>query len=152
MNDNNNEFQHAASPASTPEAATEQQPAERVEIATWDERYAIARRRCVQGGITNDNSANLAASTAGAAATSENARDESGWCLERGPASAPHYLHVAETGIFDWTLDHMKALRLARRADAEQVACIVEDADRVAEHVWTDMSAMHATQQEGGNA
>jgi hypothetical protein len=60
----------------------------------------------------------------------------SGWCIERGPALAPNYLHV-NGGLLNWTPDHMKAMRFARRADAEQITDIVEDADRIAEHVWT---------------
>lgn len=39
-------------------------------------------------------------------------------------------------GVFEWTLDSMKAIRFSRRADAEQVAEIVEDTSRIAEHVW----------------
>jgi hypothetical protein len=89
----------AASPASTPEAAPEQQLATAEALA--DEEldaifmplmpslpapYAlriygreveaeVARRFRAQGGNTNDSSANLAAPTAGAATTSEDARD-----------------------------------------------------------------------------
>jgi hypothetical protein len=62
---------------------------------------------------------------------------ESGWCVERGPASAPNYLHV-DGGLLAWTPDHMKAMRFARRADAEQITEIVDDADRIAEHAWHD--------------
>lgn len=71
---------------------------------------------------------------------------ESGWCVERGAASSPMYLHV-QNGLLNWTPDHMKALRFARRADAEQITEIVEDADRIAEHVW--MSSEQAATSGG---
>jgi hypothetical protein len=65
---------------------------------------------------------------------------QSGWCVERGPASAPYYLHVYG-GMLAWTPDHSQALRFSRRADAEQITEIVEDAGRIAEHVWQNEGA-----------
>jgi hypothetical protein len=66
----------------------------------------------------------------------EGDQSESGWCLEKGSAFDPLYLHASENGILDWTPENAKALRFARRADAESMVSIVEDADRVAEHIW----------------
>lgn len=62
---------------------------------------------------------------------------ETGWVLEKGLAIQPRYATV-NAGMLDWTEpgDHAKALRLARRADADALAEIMEDADRVAEHAW----------------
>ena len=62
---------------------------------------------------------------------------ETAWLLEKGPAHAPQYATV-KNGMLDWTPpgQHETALRMARRADADALAEIVEDADRVAEHAW----------------
>ena len=61
---------------------------------------------------------------------------ESGWLIERGEASAPEYLTV-QSEQFAWTRDHMKALRLCRREDADRLAEIVlNDVERIAEHIW----------------
>jgi hypothetical protein len=62
--------------------------------------------------------------------------DETAWLVEKEiePAGVP-YLTV-EAGILNWTTDPNKALRFARRADADKICEIVEDADRVTEHMW----------------
>lgn len=64
-------------------------------------------------------------------------KTETAWVLEKGQASQPRYATVSG-GMLDWTEpgDHAKALRLARRQDADALAEIMEDADRVAEHAW----------------
>lgn len=61
---------------------------------------------------------------------------ESGWLLERRlTPSGQEYLTI-EDGGFEWTTDNQKALRLARRADADLLSEIVDDCERVAEHQW----------------
>ena len=62
---------------------------------------------------------------------------ETGWCLERGEACNPQYL-TCDGMALTWTSpgDHAKALRFARRDDAEMMATIIDDADRIAEHGW----------------
>ena len=58
---------------------------------------------------------------------------ETGWLLERG--DPPEYLAVGG-GLWEWTTDASKALRLARRQDGDALAEIVDDAWRIVEHQW----------------
>lgn len=60
-------------------------------------------------------------------------KDETGWLLERG--DPPKYLCV-DGGIFSWTDDASRALRLARREDGDALAEIIDDAWHVVEHRW----------------
>lgn len=52
--------------------------------------------------------------------------------IERG--DPPLYLYVNDDGLFGWTADPYKALRLARKIDGDMLAEIISDADRVVEH------------------
>ena len=63
----------------------------------------------------------------------EKSADETAWLLERGQSYA-----TVKDGLLDWTApaDHGSALRLSRRADAEMLATIMDDADRIAQHMW----------------
>lgn len=67
---------------------------------------------------------------------------ERGWLLEKGSGSTPQYAMV-DNGMLAWTKpgDHGKALRLARKEDADALAEIMEDADRIVEHAWHDEPA-----------
>src|ERR1051325_6850308 len=56
----------------------------------------------------------------------------SGWLLEKGPSDNPVYL-TCEQFMFSWESDLQKALRLARRKDAEALSTIVEDAEHIRE-------------------
>ena len=56
----------------------------------------------------------------------------SGWVLEKGPSDNPVYL-ACEQFMFSWESDLQKALRLARRKDAEALSTIVEDAEHIRE-------------------
>ena len=58
------------------------------------------------------------------------------WVLEKTETEVK-YLAI-ENGCWVWTLDVSKALRVSRREDADVLAEIVEDTDRVAEHEWID--------------
>lgn len=60
--------------------------------------------------------------------------DESGWLLEKMHEGNVHY--VCADNVLQWTDDPNKALRLARRDDAEALATIVEDCEKIAEHGW----------------
>lgn len=61
---------------------------------------------------------------------------ESGWLIEHNGPNGTRYLFV-DGGFFGWTKDSTKALRLARRVDADMLAEIIdEDAHRIAEHQW----------------
>lgn len=61
---------------------------------------------------------------------------ESGWVIERGDAATPDYVTVENEQVV-WTKDHMKAIRLARREDAERLAeLVIDHVDRIAEHQW----------------
>src|SRR5207247_643095 len=71
------------------------------------------------------------------------AMSETGWCIEHGEARAPKYLSVLD-GHWNWNPDHLKALRFSRRADAEMVATMVNEVDRIAEHSW-EISVPDAT-------
>jgi hypothetical protein len=61
---------------------------------------------------------------------------EKAWVLEKGSPSDPHYATVLESGCLGWLKGNYNALRFARRRDAEMMAEIMEDADRVCEHEW----------------
>ena len=64
--------------------------------------------------------------------------DKSGWVIEGAwsEVSAPSYW----CGSSAWSEDHMRALRFARKEDAEQAAFFMLDGMniRIAEHIWTD--------------
>jgi hypothetical protein len=64
--------------------------------------------------------------------------DESAWVLVKyvGTERAIHYLTVIPAGVFDWTTNNLKALRLARREDGDALARIIDDAEAVEEHGW----------------
>lgn len=65
---------------------------------------------------------------------------EVGWLVEDGGTLArPRYRTMDQTGIH-WTEDHNKAIRFARRADAEMFAAGDEDAWRITEHMWVNGS------------
>jgi hypothetical protein len=65
---------------------------------------------------------------------------EYGWLVENGKNAgeglAYRFINNDNGGIWDWTEDHNKALRFARREDAEQFAHHDEDAWRVVQHGW----------------
>jgi len=70
-------------------------------------------------------------------------KDETGWLLENGEVT-PKYIGVID-GALRWTDDSLKALRLARRADAEALAEIVDDCWRITEHMWCASAAAERT-------
>jgi hypothetical protein len=72
---------------------------------------------------------------------------ESAWLVEKGPQGIGQVLYICANYMLEWTDDPNKALRLARREDADAICSIVEDADRVAEHEWPVIS--HSDTQEG---
>lgn len=64
------------------------------------------------------------------------------WLVERADGK---YLHVSDAGILDWCDDHMSAIRLSRRRDADALAGICElDDCRAVEHGWHDLQAKEA--------
>ncbi len=60
---------------------------------------------------------------------------ETGWLIERSMNHGLEYLMADHHGL-TWTTNVNAALRCARRADAEAICLFVDDADRVAEHLW----------------
>jgi hypothetical protein len=67
--------------------------------------------------------------------------DETGWLIENGGQFEElryRFMDNDAGGVIGWTPDHAKALRFARRADAEQFCYHDEDAWRVVEHMWCD--------------
>lgn len=60
--------------------------------------------------------------------------DESGWLLEKTHEGNVHY--ICADYVLQWTDDPNKALRLARREDAEALTTIVEDCEKIASHEW----------------
>lgn len=62
-------------------------------------------------------------------------KDEMGWLVEDGNLNKTMYRCMDETGIH-WTDDPNKAIRFARREDAEMFAAGDEDAWRIVEHMW----------------
>lgn len=77
---------------------------------------------------------------------------EFGWLIENGkkPGAGLSYRFINNDldGIPDWTEDPNKALRFARRADAEQFAHHDEDAWCVVEHGWDDFPVARAKAAE----
>jgi hypothetical protein len=61
-----------------------------------------------------------------------------GWLVENdkyeGNGLAYRFINNDEGGITDWTEDKYKALRFARREDAEQFACCDDEAWGIVEH------------------
>ena len=76
------------------------------------------------------------------------ATDETGWVVEgawSSPAMPEYWV-----GSSAWSSDHMKALRFARREDAQQAAdmmCAGLNV-RICEHAWVSRSADSATHRE----
>jgi hypothetical protein len=64
--------------------------------------------------------------------------EETAWLVERGDNGPPRYRTMSQ-GLILWTDDISKALRFARRKDAEMFAEEDEDAWRIAEHMWTGL-------------
>lgn len=63
---------------------------------------------------------------------------ELGWLVEdAGSGPQPRYRTI-EQGMPVWTTDPNKAIRFARRSDAEMFCAEDEDAWRVTEHMWID--------------
>lgn len=60
-------------------------------------------------------------------------KDELAWLVERN--SPAEYAYMDDCGI-QWTSDPNKAMRFARRDDAEMFAAGSEDALRICEHMW----------------
>ncbi|HEY0563707.1 MAG TPA: hypothetical protein VGD04_10290 [Methylophilus sp.] len=69
--------------------------------------------------------------------TTEEAR-ETAWLVEKDIGGSVHYLYCDRIGLLDWTPSNQKAMRFSRKEDADSIVSIVEDADRVAEHMWVD--------------
>lgn len=74
---------------------------------------------------------------------------ETGWLVENGKAGTDlRYRTVGALGIPIWTDDANKAIRFARRADAEMFAAEDEDAWRIVEHCWADGKHLGERKQE----
>lgn len=71
--------------------------------------------------------------------------EQYGWLIENGKQPgeglAYRFINNDNGGVPDWTPDHSKALRFARRADAEAFAHHDEDAWCIVEHAWSGASA-----------
>lgn len=81
----------------------------------------------------------------------EAANDETGWLIENGRQFEElryRFMDNDAGGVIGWTPDHAKALRFARRADAEQFCYHDEDAWRVVEHMWCGDPIAAPTQAE----
>lgn len=59
------------------------------------------------------------------------------WVIEYGKTQSPKYATVAN-GVLTWTIYNQDALRFSRKKDAEMVAEIMADADRITQHAWDD--------------
>ena len=62
---------------------------------------------------------------------------ESGWVIENGKTGDDLRYRTMEQGSVTWTADNLKAIRFARRADAEMFAEEDDGAWRIAEHIWS---------------
>jgi hypothetical protein len=70
--------------------------------------------------------------------------EQTGWLLERG---ATEYIGVIE-GFLQWTSDPNKALRLCRREDADALAELVDDCEKISEHMWCGPSQLQGTRPD----
>lgn len=62
---------------------------------------------------------------------------EYGWLVERdGPDGVPEWLYVTEDGKFEWTTTSIKALRLSRKRDAQQLGRYVGTPSQPTQHSW----------------
>lgn len=83
-----------------------------------------------------DVAAKLRKELSGIGVVAEGPQPENAWLLERNTTpEGPEYLTVASGG-FSWTTDNLKALRLARREDADLLAEIMDDCQHIREHQW----------------
>lgn len=71
---------------------------------------------------------------------------EQGWLLEKMHEGNVHY--ISADYVLRWTDDPNKALRLARREDAEALTTIVEDCEKIAEHEWVPRKAYLKREQQ----
>lgn len=62
---------------------------------------------------------------------------EVGWLIENGESGEKLRYRTVDHGLSTWTADNLKALRFARREDAETFAAEDDAAWRIAEHVWS---------------
>ncbi len=65
---------------------------------------------------------------------------ERGWLIENGLGGDALRYRTMRQGMPEWTADHNEALRFCRRVDAERFAEEDEDAWRIAEHAWDDLT------------
>lgn len=72
--------------------------------------------------------------------------DESAWLLEKMHGGNVQY--ISADYVLQWTDDPNKALRLARREDAEALCTIVEDCEKIAEHGWPAPASTVAPQEQ----
>lgn len=90
--------------------------------------------KCRQCGQALDAEKTISAA---ALAIARQNRTEVAWLLERGGNDGKPIEYIsANLGVFEWTTDSLKALRLSRRADGDALASVIEDAERVVEHMW----------------
>ena len=66
------------------------------------------------------------------------AKTEYAWVIERGDSSLNRPVYFTGGSIFQWEVDHEKAIRFSRREDAERLAngAYGELPTRVVEHGW----------------
>jgi hypothetical protein len=63
---------------------------------------------------------------------------EIGWLVEAARTNGPQRYRTMEQGMSAWTTDPNKAIRFARRADAEMFADEDDEAWHICEHMWVD--------------
>lgn len=81
--------------------------------------------------------------------SNEQQAPEQGWLLEKMHEGNVHY--ICADYVLQWTNDPNRALRLARREDAEALTTIVEDCEKIAEHEWPNLTPM-STQSNSPSA
>lgn len=75
---------------------------------------------------------------------------EAGWLIENGKSGDALRYRTMEQGMPAWTADNLKALRFARRADAEMFAAEDDAAWRIAEHIWSGPPQVKTSDQSSG--
>lgn len=76
---------------------------------------------------------------------------EKGWLIELKPSvvSVPTWFGDDDSGVLGWTIDNLKAIRFARKKDAETVIRLEGFTEAFAsEHMWCDYSHKWETRRK----
>lgn len=85
------------------------------------------------------------------ALTSKKKADEIGWLIEHRNQNPQPRWRTFDDGAWGWTTDSTKAIRFARKIDAEAFAGIDPSDVTCTEHMWCDVPALLKCQECGAD-